>query len=233
MYFKYSTLTVLIFLLSFTLGNSQVFNQSKLFNLLPPIPANLSSATYEEETAFRTKADSIYNRLIDFEETYKRSRSSDDETNSENIMEYYDIRDRIMDLHSVQRNKYYDLFPLFSDLDSELAVRNSAILERLDQIKYSNKDISVEENQLNEQIYANKVEFSEKKIAIFLQFLKEYRAELDNISEIANKSEVIPLPDHLNKNVSYVLLNVKSYMNYFTEVYQFNVGVLSPAAISE
>lgn len=225
MYFRFSTLTVFCFLLTITIGKSQVFNQAKLFNMLPAIPANLSSATYEEESAFRAKSDSIYNLLVDYEEKYKRIRSSDDETNSEKIMEYYDIRDRIMDLHSIQRNKYYDLYPLYSDLDSELAEKNSFLQESLDQINYSNNDGGGSANGLREQIYTNKIEYSEKKVAIFLQFLREYRAELDAIAELANKSEEIPLPDHLNKNTSYVLLNVKSYMNYLSEVYQFNVGV--------
>lgn len=233
MKFKSFTLTVVCLLLIITVGKSQVFEQAKLLNLLPPIPENLSSATYEEETSFRAQADSIYNRLIDYEEKYKRTRSSDDETDSEKIMEYYDIRDRIMDIHAAQRNKYYDLFPLYSDLDSELDVKNSTLLESLDKLKYSNTDNGNAENELNEQIYTNKVEYSQKKVNIFLQFLKEYRAELESISDIANKSEVIPLPDHLNKNVSYILLNVKSYMNYFTEVYQFNVGVNSLEAKPE
>ncbi len=224
MYFRSSTLTVFCFLLSFTIGKSQVLNQAKLFDLLPAIPANLSSATYEEESAFRAKSDSIYNLLVDYEEKYKRTRSSDDETNSEKIMEYYDIRDRIMDLHSIQRNKYYDLFPLYSDIDSELAEKNSLLQESLEQAKYSSNNNSNAVSGIEEQIYANKIECSEKKIAIFLQFLKEYRAELDAIAEMANKSEEIPLPDHLNKNTSYVLLNVKSYMNYLSEAYQFNVG---------
>lgn len=233
MNFKSYTLTVCFLLLIITVGKSQVFEQAKLLNLLPPIPENLVTATYEDESSFRAQADSIYNRLIDYEEKYKRTRSSDDETDSEKIMEYYDIRDRIMDFHATQRNKYYDLFPLFSDIDSELSDKNSVIQESLDQLKYSGKAGSEEENGLNEQIYLNKVEYSQKKVTIFLQFLKEYRAELNSIAEISNKSEVIPLPDHLNKNVSYVLLNVKSYMNYYTEVYQFNVGVNSPVAVAE
>lgn len=233
MYFRFSTLTVFCFLLAITIGKSQVFNQAKLFNMLPAIPVNLSSATYEEESAFRSKSDSIYNLLVNYEEKYKRIRSSDDETNSEKIMEYYDIRDRLMDLHSIQRNKYYDLFPLFSDLDSELADKNSLLQESVDQVNYSSNEGGTSAMGLEEQIYANKREYGERKIAIFLQFLKEYRAELDAIADIANKSEEIPLPDHLNKNTSYVLLNVKSYMNYLSEVYQFNVGGYSTDTIPE
>ncbi len=190
-------------------GKSQVFEQEKLFKILPAIPSNLSTASEEQVNAFRNYCDSIYLVLTGYEEKYKRSGNS--ETNSALIMEYYDIRDSILDLHATQRTKYYDLVPLFSDMEYELSGKNSLIDDP-------------------EQIYANRIECSEKQIGIYLQFLKDYRTKLHNIAEKANKSEVIPLPNHLNKNVSYVILNIKNYLNYLSEVYKFNI---SPESLVE
>lgn len=206
MKYKNPILVAFCLLLLLPVGKSQVFDQAKLFKLLPEIPSNLSTATEAEVSAFRTYCDSIYLVLTGYEEKYKRSGNS--ETNSELIMEYYDIRDSILDLHATQRTKYYDLVSLFSDMEYELSGKNDVINEP-------------------EQIYANRVECSEKQIAIYLQFLKDYRTKLNKISEKANKSEVIPLPSHLNKNVSYVILNIKNYLNYLSEVYKFNIDTES------
>lgn len=203
-------------------GKSQVFDQAKLFELVPQIPANLSTATDEEVSAFAQYCDSINRLLTGYEEKYKRSNDAD-ETNSALIMEYYDIRDSILDLHTTQRNKYYDQVMLFSDLEYELSAKNGVLQESIDQIKYDG-DKKDELNSLYKQIYANKVECSEKQVVIYLQFLNEYRARLESNAWKANKSEVIPLPDHLNRDVSYVLMNVKKYLDYLSEVYKFNIG---------
>ncbi|HLO90875.1 MAG TPA: hypothetical protein VK172_06885 [Lentimicrobium sp.] len=221
MNYKVFVLAVTCWLISFPFCHAQVYDQNKLFKMLPAIPSNLSTATDEEVSAFVTKCDSVSGILSGYQEKYKRTRDS--ETNSDLIMEYYDIRDSIMDLNSTMRNKYYDLVTLFSDLEYELSAKKDSIRELIDNAQY-NGNKKEEVDALYEQIYKYKVKYSEKEIAIFLQFLKEYRYRLDNISEKANKSEIIPLPDHLNKDVSYVLINIKNYLNYLSEVYKFNVG---------
>ena len=224
-----STLTVIFSLLIFTNGNAQVLNQTKLLKLLPPIPNNLSTATEQEVSSFQARMDSISLLFSNYEENYKRYRSPDDMINNNEIMEYYDSRDRIMELHSLQREKYNDLYSATEALDNELYAKNDSILEILNQLKYANKDVSVQENELNRQVYHNKVECSQKKSALFTKFLNDYRAELDNIEELSNKTETIGLPDHLNKNTSYVLMNVNRYLGYFSQVYQYNVGILVTA----
>lgn len=224
-----STLAVFFSLLIFTTCNAQVLNQTKLLKLLPPIPNNLSTATEEEVNSFQVRMDSISMIFSNYEENYKRYRSPDDMINNNEIMEYYDSRDRIMELHSLQREKYNDLYSATEALDNELYAKNDSILEILNQLKYANKDVSVQENQLNRQVYNNKVEYSQKKSALFIKFLNDYRAELDNIEELSDKTETIGLPDHLNKNTSYVLMNVNRYLSYFSQVYQYNVGVFVPA----
>lgn len=218
MNYKIPILIAFCWLIFLPIGNSQVYNQSKLLQLLPEIPSNLVTATNDEVAAFTKVCDSIYNILTGYEENYKRSRNP--ETNSALIFEYYDIRDSILDLHSIQRSNYYDLVTVFSDMEYELSGKNEVINER---IKY---DVKKEEElkALHEQIYANRLECSEKQIAIYLNFLNDYKTKLNYISDKANKSEVIPLPDHLNKNTSYVILNVKNYLNYLSEVYKFNIG---------
>lgn len=199
---------------------SQAYDQNKLLKLLPEIPSNLSTASDEEVNAFTDYCDSISAILEGYEEKYKRT--SDSESNTALIMEYYDIRDSILDLNSTQRSKYYDLVALFSDLEYELSNKNDELKASIESLKYdsSKKD---EVAALREQMYLNRVECSEKQIAIYLDFLRNYRARLDDISGKANKSETIPMPDHLNKNVSYVLMNVKNYLRYLSEVYKFNV----------
>lgn len=224
-----STLTVIISLFVFTTANAQVLNQSKLLKLLPPIPGNLLTATQEEVSSFQSKIDSISNLFSNYEDNYKRNRSPDDMINNNEIMEYYDSRDRIQELHSIQRDKYNDLYNMFEALDSELFAKNDSIQEIINQLKYYNKDTSVEESELSRQIYNNKVAYGEKKSALFIKFLNDYRAELDNIEELSNKTETIALPDHLNKNISYVLMNVNRYLVYFSQIYQFNVGAFVPA----
>ncbi len=221
MKFKSLILVAFCWLTLLPVGISQVYDQAKLFKLLPAIPSNLSTATDDEVSAFRASCDSIYEILTGYEEKYRRSGNS--ETNSALIMEYYDIRDSILDFHATQRTKYYDLFPLISDMEYELSGKNDVINDAIDNIKYDNNK-KEEVKALSKQIYANRVECSEKQIAIYLQFLKDYRTKLNNISDKANKSEVIPLPGHLNKNVSYVILNIKNYLNYLGEVYKFNIG---------
>ena len=221
MNFRAAVLAAFCWLIFLPFGKSQVYDQAKLFKLLPEIPSNLSTATDEEVSAFINYCDSIAGILEGYEEKYKRS--SNPETNTALIMEYFDIRDSILDLNSTQRSKYYDLVPLFSDLDYELSAKNDALKESIETLEYEGNK-SEEIKALNEQIYANRVEYSEKQIAIYLQFLKDYRAKLNAIAEKANKSEEIPMPDHLNKNVSYVLMNVKNYLRYLSEVYKFNVG---------
>lgn len=221
MNYKTPILVSFCWLILMPFGKSQVFDQAKLFKLLPEIPSNLSTASDEEVATFTNYCDSISGILEGYEEKYKRS--SNPETNTALIMEYFDIRDSILDLNSTQRSKYYDLVPLFSDLDYELSAKNDAIKESIENIKYEESK-KEEVKALYEQIYANRVECSEKQIAIYLNFLKEYRAKLNDIAEKANKSEVIPMPDHLNKNISYVLMNVKNYLKYLSEVYKFNIG---------
>lgn len=218
---KFSLLIAFCWLAFLPVLHSQVFDQAKLFKLLPAIPSNLSTASEEEVSAFTSQCDSISRLISGYEEKYKRTK--DDESNSDLIMEYYDIRDSILDVHSTMRNKYYDLITTFSDLEYELSGKNDLVRESIDNIKYD--DSKKEElKALYEQIYANKVECSEKQISIYLQFLTEYKAKLNSISAKANRSEIIPLPDYLNKDVSYVLLNVKNYLNYLSDVYRFNVG---------
>lgn len=220
MNFKVLFLVTFVWLVTIPFAKSQVFDQNKLLKMMPAIPANLSTATDEEVSAFTSICDSLNSLLSDYDEKYKRTRDS--ETNSDLIMEYYDIRDSITDLNSSMRNKYYDLVSLYSDIEYELYAKNDSIKELIRNISDNgNKEAT---DALYRQIYENKVRYSEKEIAIFLQFLKEYRYRLNNISEKANKSEIIPLPDHLNKDISYVLINVKNYMNYLTEVYKFNIG---------
>lgn len=189
--------------------------------MLPAIPSNLITATEEEVSVFMSKCYSVSSILAGYEEKYERTR--DPETNSDLIMEYYDIRDSIMDLNSTQRTKYYDLVLVFSDLEYAYTIKSDSIRELIENVKYDDNK-KAELDALNAQLHANKIECSEKQIAVYLQFLKEYRNRLDYISAKANKSEVIPLPEHLNKDVSYVLLNVKNYLNYLSEVYKFNLG---------
>ncbi|MGE5382030.1 MAG: hypothetical protein ACM3PX_01235 [Omnitrophica WOR_2 bacterium] len=216
-------LVILCWVILLPVVNSQVFDQAKLFRLLPAMPTNLSTATDEEISAFTAKCDSVNNILSGYENVYKRKQSGDDPTNSDLIMEYLDIRDTILDLHSTERNKYYDLFTLFSDLEYELSAKNDLIKESIGNLKNEgNKEEEIK--VLNDEIYANRVECSKKQVAIYLQFLKDYRDRLNNIAEKSNKSEVIPLPDHLNKDVSYVILNVKKYLGYLSDAYRFNVG---------
>lgn len=221
MNFKTLFLLVFCWLTLLPFGKSQVYDQAKLFKLMPEIPSNLSTATEEEVNAFRTYCDSIDAILTRYEEKYNRAPNS--ETNTDLIMEYYDIRDTITDLHSTQRSKYYDLAVMFSDLEFELSSKNDSINELIENIKY-NDSKREEVKALQELIYANKVECSKKQAAIYLQFLQDYRNKVNNLAEKANKSEVLPLPSHLNKNVSYVLMNVKKYLNYLSEVYRFNIG---------
>lgn len=228
MNYKAFILAVFCWLILLPAGRSQVFDQAKLLSLLPEVPSNLSTATEEEVFAFSRHCDSINNLLTSYEEKYKRSNDAD-ETNSERIMEYYDIRDSILDVHSTMRNKYYDLVVFFSDLEYELSVKNSVIEETIGNIRYD-AEKKEELTSLYNQVYANKVECSQKQVAIYLQFLNEYFTRLNNLAWRANKSETIPLPDHLNKDVSYVLLNVQKYLNYLSEVYKFNIG---PAAMEE
>lgn len=202
-------------------GKSQVLDQAKLLKLLPAIPANLSTATDDEVTSYRKRCDSIYNILETLEEKYKRA-NSDEGSNTNMIMEYLDIKDSILDLHADQRNKYNDLAMVFSDLEFEFETKNREIEESIANLKGANNAEKIK--SLNDQIYANKVECSEKQVAIYLQFLNDYKYRLNKLSAKANKSEVIPLPNHLNKNISYVLINVKNYLNFLSEVYRFNVG---------
>ncbi len=221
MNFKTFILVAFFWLILLPGGNTQVYDQGKLLKLLPEIPSNLITATDEEVSAFTNFCDSIAGILEGYEEQYKRSAGS--ETTTDLIMEYFDIRDSILDLNSTQRSKYYDLVPLFSDLDYELSAKNDAIKESIETLKYEGNKTQ-EIKSLNDQIYANKVECSQKQAALYLQYLQDYRTRLDRISEKANKSEEIPLPDHLNKDVSYVLMNVKNYLKYLSEVYKFNIG---------
>jgi hypothetical protein len=221
MRFKTPILVAFCCLILLPFGRSQVYDQAKLFKLLPQIPSNLSTATEEEVNAFRIYCDSIDAILTRYEEKYSRAPNA--ETNTDLIMEYYDIRDTITDLHSTQRSKYYDLAVMFSDLEFELSSKNDSINELIENIKYDNSKRE-EVQALQYQIYANKVECSQKQAAIYLQFLQDYRNKVNNLAEKANKSEVLPLPSHLNKNISYVLMNVKRYLNYLSEVYRFNIG---------
>jgi hypothetical protein len=222
MNYKAFILASFCWLLILSSGKSQVFDQSKLLRLLPEIPSNLSTATNEEVLSFARQCDSLSIILTDYETKYKRSNDAD-ESNSALIMEYYDIRDSIQDLLTTQRTKYYDLVMMFSDLEYELSTKNRLLEESIENIK-DDAGKREELTSLYHQIHVNRVEDSEKQAAIYLQFLKEFREKLNSIEWKANKSEVIPLPDHLNKNVSYVLLNVKKYLDYLSEVYKFNVG---------
>lgn len=224
MNFKTFILIIFCWLLLLPFGKSQVYDQAKLFKLLPQIPSNLTTASEDEVSAFRTYCDSIYALLERYEENYSRNPNS--ETNTDLIMEYYDIRDSITDLHSTQRSKYYDLSPVFSDMEYALSAKNDSINELIENMKYDDSKRE-EVKALQEQIYNNKVECSKKQAAIYLQFLQDYRNKVNNLAEKANKSEVLPLPSHLNKNVSYVLMNVKNYLNYLSEVYRFNIGPTS------
>lgn len=218
---KTTFFAVLFWVLLIPFAKSQVLDQNKLFRLLPEIPQNLTSATEKEVTAFKAQCDTLYNMLTGMEEKYRRS--ADSETNSALILDYYDIRDSITDLHATERSRYYDLVPLFSDLQYAYDAKNDSINYLIEDIKYNGSkagDLQV----LEQQIVANKAECRKKQAELYLQFLKGYRTKLQNIAEKANKSEIIPMPDHLNKNVSFVLLNVKNYLNYLGEVYQFNGG---------
>jgi len=218
---KSAIIILLSLLLIIPYTKAQVTDQAKLFRLLPAIPSDLTTATDDEVLSFIRKCDSISGILSVLEEKYKRSNDAD-ETNSDKIFEYFAIRDSILDLHSTERQKYYDLVTTFSDLEYETSVKNSSVEESIDNLKQSGD--KQELNSLYKQIYDNRVECSGKQVAIYLQFLNEYRAKLDNIAWKANKSEDLALPDHLNKNVSYVLLNVRKYLDYLSEVYKFNVG---------
>ncbi|HLN53670.1 MAG TPA: hypothetical protein VK212_08170 [Lentimicrobium sp.] len=220
MNYKTFILAAFCWLIFIPFAKSQVYDQAKLFKLLPEIPSNLLTATEEEVSAFRRSCDSIDEVLTGYQEKYKRT--SDSETNSALIMEYYDIRDSILDLNSTQRSKYYDLVPLFSDLEFELSSKNDLIKESIENLKYEGNKVE-EIKALNDQIYANRLECSQKQIALYLQYMRDYKTKLDQIAEKANKSESLPLPDHLNKNVSYVLMNVKNYLKYLSEAYQFNL----------
>lgn len=221
MTFKSPIIILFIWFLVIPFTDAQVTDQAKLFRLLPAIPSNLISAPDDEVLSFSRKCDSVSGILSIMEEKYKRSNDAD-ETNSDKIFEYYSIRDSILDLHSTQRTIYYDLVTTFSDLEYETSVKNSTIEESINNQKESGDKEGL--NSLYRQIYDNKVECSQKQVAIYLQFLNDYRTKLDNIAWKANKSEDLALPDHLNKNVSYVLLNVRKYLDYLSEVYKFNVG---------
>lgn len=215
---KTTLLATLCWLLFLTSAKAQILDQNKLFRLLPEIPANVTSATEEEMTAFKAQCDSAYNLLTVMEEKYKRS--ADGETNSSMILEYYDIRDSILDLHSSERTRYYDLVPLFSDLQYACDAKNDSINFLIEDMKSddSKKD---QVFKLEQEIAANKAAYRQRQADMYVQFLRQYRQKVQNIAEKANKSEIIPMPDHLNKNVSYVLLNVKNYLNYLGEVYQY------------
>lgn len=217
-----SLLLILCFL-SIYPAKAQLIDFYNLINMVPPIPNNLSTASQEEISSFKSKVDSVGVVLEKIQNDFRRVNNPDPKNIIKNAEMYFDVTDRIGELCNEKMPQFLNMLaPEELKIAQEEDAQWDEILKEMNAVKYHTT--REQDKEFERRIYNVRLEFSKKKVQLYLKYAEFVRNSLQNLSADINKVDHSTLPDYLDKTRCTAVWSAEIYLNVVKLAYGYNVG---------